>query len=378
MDIARIFRRYIPKYLNKYGRKIPYNHLKTINDILVCRTPGLGGEVYYCESCKKFHYSYHSCKNRHCPKCGSEDSAKWLKKQKRKLLPVNYFMVTFTLPEELRSICRSNQKEFYSALFQAASWALRTILQDPKFAGGEAGFTAVLHTWTRQLIYHPHIHFIVPGGAFDLERNCWNRSHHKFLVPVKALSKLYRMRLENILKSKSSKLYNKIPQNIWREKEFITNCIPVGKGEAAFTYLAKYVYRTAISNNRIISCSNGKVTFSYKDSKTGESKLQSVDAMEFIRRFLQHTLPAGFQKVRYYGFLSSASKNKWEKVKQYWGIKIEEVKPKEKDKTKPSKVLCRHCSAEMNLRVSILRKPRPPPELLLQKYVPSFKKKINA
>jgi len=128
----------------------------------------------------------------------------------------------------------------------------------------------------------------------DFERNCWSKSHHKFLVPVKALSKLYRMKFENILKSKAPELYNKIPKNIWREKAFVTHSQAVGKGEAAFRYLANYVYKAAISNNRIISCRNGKVTFSYKDSKTGESKLQSLDAMEFIRRFLQHTLPAGF------------------------------------------------------------------------------------
>ncbi len=377
MDIALIFQKYIPEYLRRFGRKIPYNHLKTINDILRCRTPALGGEVYYCENCKKYHYSYHSCKNRHCPKCGGDNSAKWLEKQKLKLLPVMYFMVTFTLPEELRSICRSNQKVFYSVLFQAASWALRTMLKDPKFAGGEAGFTAVLHSWTRQLVYHPHVHFIVPDGAFDLERNSWNKAHHKFLIPVKALSKLYRMRFENILNSKSPELYKKIPQDIWKEKKFITNSISVGKGATAFTYLSNYVYRTAISNNRIISCNNGRVTFRYKDSQSGQQKLCSVDALEFIRRFLQHTLPVGFQKVRYYGFLNSVAKSKWEKVKLYWGIKTDEKEIEEKSNVKPGKVLCLHCSHEMVLRFSILRKPRAPPELLLQKYVPSSKKQIN-
>ncbi len=366
MDITKIFQEHIPEYLDKFGSKIPYNHLKTINDILQCRTASLGGEIYYCEACKKFHYTYHSCKNRHCPKCGSKDSAKWLEKQKQKLLPVNYFMVTFTLPEELRDVCRSNQKLFYSSLLQAASWALKTMLKDPGFAGGEAGFTAVLHTWTRQLIYHPHSHCIVPAGAFDFRNNCWKKSHHKFLIPVKALSKLYRMKFEKIIKNKNSKLYNQIPSSIWQEKAFITHSEPVGKGEEAFTYLAKYVYHTAISNNRIICCNNGKVTFSYKDSQSGVQKLCSIDVMEFIRRFLQHTLPTGFQKIRYYGFLSSAAKKKWEIMKNYWGVKAESSKPKKIKNDQQNKILCRHCSNEMKIVASILRNKRAPPELFLQ------------
>lgn len=373
MDITKIFQNHISEYLRKFGKKIPYNHLKTINDILQCRTASLGGEIYYCKTCKKFHYSYHSCKNRHCPKCGSKDSAKWLEKQKTKLLPVNYFMVTFTIPEELRKVCRSNQKVFYSALFQAASWSLKTMLKDSKYAGGEAGFTAVLHTWSRQLIYHPHAHFIVPGGVFDFKNNCWKKSHHKFLIPVKALSKLYRMKFEKIIRDKDSKLYNEIPSSIWREKAFITHSKFVGKGEAAFTYLAKYVYRTAISNNRIISCNNSRVTFSYKDSQSGEQKISTIDVMEFIRRFLQHTLPAGFQKVRSYGFLSSAAKNKWKKIIQHLGIQAEIPKPKKVENNQPKKILCRHCSNEMMVIASIPRKKRSPPNLFLQRYAVSSK-----
>jgi len=163
VEIADIFYRYFDKYLIKYGDKIPKNHLKTANDIMTCRTWVKGGEAYYCENCKSFHYAYHSCKNRHCPKCGSNDSEKWVEKQKEKLLPVNYYMVTFTVREELRFLIRSNQKLFYSILFQAASESLKELLSDSKYAGGKSGFTAILHTWTRKLIYHPHLHFIVPG-----------------------------------------------------------------------------------------------------------------------------------------------------------------------------------------------------------------------
>ena len=231
MDIAAIFRENASIYLEKYGNKIPLNHLKTINAVINCRTSAMGGAVYYCEECKEYHFSYHSRQNRHCPKCGSSNSAKWLDKQLEKLLPVSYFMVTFTLPQELRYICRSHQKLFYSALFNASSNALKTMLNDPRFAGGTAGFVGILHSWTRQLHYHPHIHFIVPGGAFDVQRNCWNRANSKFLIPVKALSKIFRAKFRDFIQTENPETFKQIPQSIWKRKAFITNSQPVGRGE---------------------------------------------------------------------------------------------------------------------------------------------------
>ena len=366
MDISEIFRKFAPQYIKPHGQNIPFNHVKTIDAIINCRTSSLGGVVHYCEKCKKLHYSYHSCKNRHCPTCGSQDSKKWLEKQKKKLLPVPYFMVTFTLPKELRNICRSNQRKFYSYMFKASSSALRTLLRDPKFAGGEAGFTGVLHTWTRQCHYHPHIHYIVPAGAFDFKRNQWNKANHKFLIPVKALSKIYRGNLQKLLKSKAANLYHQIPQFVWKEKKFITNSIPVGKGEEAFTYLANYIYKTAITNNRIINCRNGKVTFKYKDSKTNETQFKTISALEFIRRFLQHVLPSGFQKVRYYGFISSASKEKWKIVANNFSINLEED-IEQKASQSFREVFCRHCHSKMIVYASIIRKQRPPPYIIISK-----------
>ena len=351
MDISEIFQKYSHQYLKLYGEKIPKNHRRAIFDILNCRTPVMGGKVYFCEKCGEHQYSYHSCKNRHCPKCGSPDSEKWLNKQKKKLLPVQYFMVTFTLPAELRSICRSNQKIFYSAIFKASSTALQTLLKDPKYAGGEAGFTGVLHTWTRQLNYHSHIHYIVPAGAFDFKRNEWNKANHKYLIPVKALSILFRKNLQRYLQTKASRIYCQIPQNIWREKEFITNSIPVGTGEKAFTYLANYVYNTAITNNRIISCENGKVTFKYKESGTNVTKILTIPAMEFMRRFLQHVLPSGFMKIRYYGFMSSACKIKPKEIAVLieiaYNYEVEMIEYKELPKTPPR--LCEKYGGELEV-----------------------------
>ena len=365
MSISDIFRENASNYLKNYGNKIPSNHIKAINDIINCRTSAMGGEVYFCEKCKKYHYSYHSCKNRHCPKCGSGDSEKWLKRQVEKLLPAQYFMVTFTLPEELRFICRSNQKLFYTALFNASSNALKTLLNDPKFAGGIAGFVGILHTWTRQLHYHPHIHFIVPGGAFDSERNCWNRANGKFLVPVEALSIIFRAKFRDFLKVKSPEIFKLIPQNIWYDKEFITNSQSVGKGEKAIKYLSNYVYRTAITNNRIVRSENGKVTFKYKESGSNKIRYQTVTALEFMRRFLQHVLPVGFQKVRYYGFLSSASKVVWQQICNYFDFKpTKTISSNEVSFNKRESSICPDCKSEMIHCGTILRNQRAPPDIL--------------
>ena len=367
MEIAEIFRENKKEYLQRFGKRIPGNHLKTIDAIINCCTSVMGGDVYYCESCGKYHYSYHSCKNRHCPKCGSNDSEKWLEKQTRKLLPVNYFMVTFTIPEELRFVCRSNQKLFYSILFKASSEALKTLLNDPKYAGGKSGFVGVLHTWTRQLHYHPHPHYIVPGGAFDVERNQWNKTNSKFLVPVKALSKIYRAKFRDFLKMKNWQIFDSIPHHIWYSKEFVSNALAVGKGDKALKYLSNYVYRVAISNNRIVKYEKGEVMFKYKPSGNNKFKYQTVTAIEFMRRFLQHVLPNGFQKIRYYGFLSSAGKNIFEKIQDYFDIKTNEIiLPKKSEFQKRERDICPHCKSKMKHLALILRKPRAPPNLFLQ------------
>ena len=369
MEIADIFHRYFDKYVKKFGNKIPKNHLKTAFDIMTCRTSVRGGDAYYCENCKSFHYSYHSCKNRHCPKCGSNDSEKWIEKQKEKLLPVKYFMVTFTVPEEFRFIIRSNQKLFYSILFQAASEVLKELLSDPKYAGGESGFTAILHTWTRQLIYHPHLHFIVPGGAFDIERNIWDKANSKFLIPVKLLSKKFREKFCYLLKKRNPEIFTTIPQELWKSG-FNTHSEPVGNGESTLKYLANYVYKTAISNNRIVSLENGKVTFTYKDSKTKETKFVKIPVFEFMRRFLQHTLPKGFQRIRHYGFLSSGAKKKFVKICSYFNF-TQHRKPEtkqESDKFKtPDKFICPKCHKKMIFHHTLERQAKRAPPIRILK-----------
>lgn len=366
MELSNIFRANVSDYLQYYGRKIPFNHLKTINAVINCRTSAMGGEVYYCEECKVYHYSYHSCQNRHCPKCQSARSDEWLEKQLQKLLPVNYFLVTFTIPQELHKVFRSHQKLCYSLLFKSAAEALQTLLADPKYAGGISGMIGVLHTWTRQLMYHPHVHFIVADGAFDVFRNEWKSCHHSFLVPVKALSKIYRAKLRDHLKSSYLRLFNFIPRSDW-QKEFVTHSKQVGKGEKALKYLSNYVYRIAISNNRIVKYENGMVTFRYKESQTDKIKYQKVSAHEFMRRFLQHVLPTGFQKVRYYGFLSSAAKALFEQIKLVLNATTQTVKAIAFKQLQRIVNICPHCKGKMLLVSVCGMKQRAPPYVWTRK-----------
>lgn len=307
IEIAGIFKKHGSSYLNKYSAGMLPSHIKAFDDILKCRTPIMGGKVYYCPDCKRYEYSYHSCGNRSCPKCQNDKAELWLEKNKKLLLPVNHFMITFTLPAELRSFARSNQKLFYNLLFKCSSKSIEKLSADPKYIGGKPGMIGILHTWSRTLAYHPHVHYIVTGGGLSENKDKWNKSRSNFLLPVKALTVIFRAKFRDELKKENPALFNSIALKIWR-KTWVVNSIPVGRGEKALKYLAQYVFRIAISNNRIIALENGMVTFKYKESQTNHWKIMKLEAHEFIRRFLQHVLPTGFVKVRYYGLFASANR----------------------------------------------------------------------
>jgi hypothetical protein len=289
-------------------------------------------------------------------------------------------MVTFTIPKELRTLARSNQKLFYSILFKASSKTMEKLSSDKKYVGGKLGMIGILHTWSRTLIYHPHIHYIVTGGGYSKENNKWNKSRSNFLLPVKALSKIYKAKFRDLLQKENPTIFHSIAIKVWN-KSWVVNSIPVGNGEKALKYLAQYVFRIAISNRRIISLKNGIVTFSvrihsdkYKDPKTDPStdgwKIMSLKAEEFIRRFLQHVLPSGFMKVRYYGLFASANRELLSKLRELLGCK----KLESKKKAKPIKTFkCKDCKKEM-IVVSIMprygslnNKAPPIPENLFRK-----------
>jgi len=258
---------------------------------------------------------YHSGKNRHCPKCQNDQAEAWLETQKSLLLPVTHFMVTFTLPEELRALARSHQQTLYNLLFRASAEALQELAADPRFIGGRIGMVGVLHTWTRDLHYHPHVHYIVPGGGLSAE-GTWLPSRPDFLVHVKPLSVLFRAKFRDQLKKTG--LFPLVDEHVW-QKDWVVHCEPVGSGEAAFRYLAPYIFRVALSNNRLLKLEEGKVTFQYKESATDQITCSTVGAEEFIRRFLQHVLPDRFVKVRYYGLLSPGNRHLLNQARQLLG-----------------------------------------------------------
>jgi hypothetical protein len=266
-----------------------------------CRTEALGGHVYHCPDCDQHVYQYHSCRNRHCPKCQNEQAQQWLEHQHDLLLPVPYFMLTFTLPAPLRPVARSHQALLYDLLFRASAAATQHLAADPRFIGGQLGLVGVLHTWGRTLTYHPHVHYLIPAGGLADEDQTWRPARDDFLVPVKALSGIFRARFRDALRS--TELFDLVPASVW-EHAWVVHCKTVGTGETAFKYLAPYIFRVAISNSRLLEVEHDHVTFRYRASDSGQAKLCTLAVEEFIHRFLQHVLPKGFVKVRYYGFLS--------------------------------------------------------------------------
>jgi ribosomal protein L37AE/L43A len=295
VELAEIFRLHGPQYRAQFGARMLPSHLRAMQDIENCRTASLGGQLYYCPHCDEPRYSYHSCKNRHCPKCQNEQANDWLQEQQSLLLPVTHFLLTFTLPAELRALARSNQKTIYNLLFRASSQALLQLAHDPRFVGASLGMVGVLHTWTRQLLFHPHVHYLVTGGGLTATGS-WKSARADFLVPVKALSIIFRAKFREQLKK--TELFALVEPRLWL-KDWVVHCQPVGSGAQACQYLAPYIFRVAISNNRIHKLQAGQVTFSYKESATDQLKFCQLSAAEFIRRFLQHVLPHRFIKVRY-------------------------------------------------------------------------------
>jgi hypothetical protein len=361
IELADIVAKYGGEYLNEFGLPMLPSHKRALADILACRTESMGGHLLECDACGHQHYSYHSCKNRSCPKCHTNDTKRWLEKREAELLPVRYFHVVFTLPQELRDNMRSNQSKLYSILMQAASEMLMKLALDPKHVGGKLAILAVLHTWTRAMEFHPHVHMLVPAGGLDKDGN-WRTTRKKWLVPVKALSKLFRARFMKLAKKALPE--ENFPQEVW-EKEWVVYCKPpLTNSKKVLRYLGRYVHRIAIANSRIESMDNGKVTFRYQESATGTLKKMTLPGKEFLRRYLQHVLPQGFHKVRYYGLLSPANRITLRRV-QLLLVQRRKITPDDIKET-PEKSLAKHhlcpCCSEGNMVViaSLPRKSRSP------------------
>jgi hypothetical protein len=277
---------------------------RALQAILQCRTAALGGEVYGCLQCGALHYSYHSCGNRHCPKCHGQQTEKWLEQQRARLLSCPYFLLTLTLPSELRALARSHQKVVYGLLLNAAAASIQKLCADPKWVGGQVSLLGVLHTWTRAMLYHPHVHFLVSAGGLSADGQQWRPAQHPdFLVPVRALSVIFRAKIREGLKREG--LLGQAPPSVWK-RAWVVHAQPAGCGQKVLDYLGRYVFRIAIAQSRLEGLENGQVTFRYRDNRTQEIKHVRLSITEFLRRLLQHVLPKGLAKVRHYGLDSSA------------------------------------------------------------------------
>jgi hypothetical protein len=326
LEVADVFHVHQNQFLQRWGHVLSDQQRKALRDIGRCRTAALGTHLERCDRCDYETVAYDSCRNRHCPKCQSSARDRWLMKQARSLLPVPYAHVVFTVPEQLAPLALRNQRLFYNLLFRAASETLLEIAADPRHLGARIGVLAVLHTWSQNLEHHPHLHCLVPAGGLGPDRSRWIRSRPDFFLPVRVLSRMFRGKLLAFLKQ--SYRHNELcfsgtlaalsrPHafhslfGTLRSKEWVVySKPPFGGPEHVLKYLARYTHRVAISNGRLLSLDNGQVRFRWRDSRyNNRSSVMTLDAVEFIRRFLLHVLPAGFVKIRHFGLLANRNRS---------------------------------------------------------------------
>jgi hypothetical protein len=314
IEVADVFRRFAADYLAAHGASMPPSHRRAIEDVLDCRTAALGGQVWRCEACNSEVFSYHSCNNRSCPKCHTAQTQEWLERRQAEMLPVPYFHITITVPAELRAVLRAHQRAGYGVLMQASAEAIIGLARDPRYVGGTVAVLAVLHTWTQQLNFHPHVHCLVSGGGISADGSTWHPARRTFLLPIKALATLVRGKFRALLRQKCPDLV--IPDAVWH-KRWVLHVSARGKGEqAVLDYLARYVFRVALTNARIVGLDDQTVTIQYKDRKTGQRRTCRLNGDEFMRRFLQHVLPRGFHKVRYFGLWHPAQRRNAARIRQ--------------------------------------------------------------
>jgi predicted Zn-ribbon and HTH transcriptional regulator len=310
-ELAEVFRQYGQSYRKTH--RLSTSQQKVLRAIEVCRTQELGGHLKQCDTCGFEHPAYNSCRNRHCPKCQSLAKARWLQKQTAELLPVGYFHLVFTLPHELNRLILAHKKILLALLFNAVSETLLEFGQ--RHLGGTVGIIAVLHTWDQKLQDHFHLHCLIPAGALSLDHRRWISARKNFLFPVTALSRVFRAKFLDRLQQAWDK--GKIPaanrdtqaQALWKKNWVVYAKKPFGSPQTVLDYLGRYTHRVALSNDRILNVQNGQVTFSYRDRRDGDrKKIMTLDAHEFIRRFLLHILPDGFMRIRHFGFLANRAK----------------------------------------------------------------------
>jgi hypothetical protein len=328
LEVADIFRQCGPAFRMQNTASLSRGQRRVMSAIEQCRTAALGGHVEQCDACGHQRIAYNSCRNRHCPKCQSMARDQWLSERQAELLPVEYFHVVFTVPQEVAAIAYQNKEVVYNILFQATAQTLRTIGADPKHLGAEIGFIAILHTWGQNLLHHPHLHCVVPGGGISADDQRWISCRPGFFLPVRVLSRLFRCLFLELLQQafdggelhffnsieglKDRLAFAKYIAPATQTEWVVYAKAPFGGPKQVLEYLGRYTHRVAISNNRLLELNDGAVTFAWKDYRhESKNKTMRLDAHEFIRRFLLHVLPSGFQRIRSYGFLA----NRYRQVK---------------------------------------------------------------
>ena len=322
LEVADVFRHFGPAFRDRHGASLSTARRRAMRAIELCRTAPLGGHAERCDECGHQRIAYNSCRNRNCPKCQGLARAKWLEDRQAELLDVPYFHVVFTLPDEIAAIAFQNQTVVYDILFRAASETLRTIAADPKHLGAEIGFLAVLHTWGQNLLHHPHLHCLVPGGGIAPDGRSWIACRPGFFLPVRVLSRMFRgLFLHHLTQAFAGGKLNffSVHRHLHEPAAFRRYLAPVHRTEwvvyakrpfagpaQVLDYVGRYTHRVAISNNRLVSMDNDKVRFRWRDYRDGNrQKTMTLQGGEFIRRFLVHVLPDGFRRIRYYGFLGN-------------------------------------------------------------------------
>jgi hypothetical protein len=388
LQVADIFRDSGPAWRARQQGHLSLGQLKVMSAIEQCRSAALGGHALRCSACAQPQIAYNSCRNRHCPKCQGSAARRWLEARQANLLPVEYYHVVFTLPAPISSIAYTNKERIYGLLFDIAAETLRTIAADPRHLGARIGVTLVLHTWGSQLTHHPHVHGIVPGGGLAADAHRWISCRPGFFLPVRVLSRYFRRRfLEELLHTHARGELRFFGEYVdlsdpdrfadWlaplRECEWVVYAKrPFAGPEAVLAYLSRYTHRVAISNSRLIAHDERGVSFRWKDYRAkGRTryKAMTLDADEFMRRFLLHVLPSGFHRIRHYGLLSNAQhKAQLATARTLLHVPIADHHDHhdahaDGDTSKPPTFFCRHCGAPMIVLFSLPRTPsiRAPP-----------------
>ncbi len=346
--LSSIIEEFECSFLSKYQHNVLASHKKALQAMKMCRNESSPKMLACCSNDECSHVSYipHSCGHRNCPHCQSHESQQWIENQMNKLVPAQYYMLTFTLPYQFREVTFNNQKEMYSLLFSSIKEILQTFTRNDKKLKGEAGLMMVLHTHSRELNYHPHIHVVMPGAAIDKEKKLWRVKSTKYIFNYKALAKVFRAKILKVMVENNLPLPNNYP------KKWVVNCKSVGNGDKALIYLGNYLYKGVIQEKNILKCENGKVTFRYINSKTKKYQIKTVSGEDFLWLLMKHVLPKGFRRVRNYGFLHPCSKQLI-KLLQYL-VNLNPSKILKKLKPRP-KIICKCCGFSMEIVLTMMK-----------------------